>query len=217
MKPIRRILVALDFDGLGDFVIEEAALLARALGASVTVLYVERAPQMEQDASRQARNALDELDTLMRAHPELEPEMMSLVASGEVWPAILREAMSRGADMIVMGTHGLDAANARPLGLSVEGVVRSSPIPVLTVPPPQNQAVLLATTSRARHHREEGMLGVMGTVSGAVTGAIAGAPGAIAGAILGAAAGLTAGKVLDNEEARREEVDDGSSQGPNRG
>ena len=56
---------------------------------------------------------------------------------GTPWETIVVSAGSGRFDLIVMGTHGRRGVKRALLGSVAERVVRSSPVPVLTVPPAQ--------------------------------------------------------------------------------
>src|SRR5262249_20777722 len=55
------------------------------------------------------------------------------IAGGNPADAIVRAAQERGADLIVMGTHGRTGLQHVLLGSVAEKVVRTAPCPVLTV------------------------------------------------------------------------------------
>jgi nucleotide-binding universal stress UspA family protein len=52
---------------------------------------------------------------------------------------IVRDARKWKADLIVMGTHGRRGFNRMVLGSDAEGVLRSSPVPVLMVRSPERK------------------------------------------------------------------------------
>jgi len=54
---------------------------------------------------------------------------------GEPWRVVTAFASERGADLIVMGTHGRSGLPHLVMGSVAERVVRSSTVPVLVVPP----------------------------------------------------------------------------------
>lgn len=51
----------------------------------------------------------------------------------QVWNAIVTEARNWKADLIVIGTHGRRGIRRLVMGSDAESVIRSSPVPVLTV------------------------------------------------------------------------------------
>lgn len=59
---------------------------------------------------------------------------------GSIADAILRQARSVGADVIVLGTHGRRGLRRVLLGSDAEAVLRESRVPVLLVRSPQRQA-----------------------------------------------------------------------------
>ena len=59
--------------------------------------------------------------------------MESVVREGYAATAIVDEATERGADLIVIGTHGLSGLKHMLLGSVAERVVQKAPCPVLTV------------------------------------------------------------------------------------
>jgi nucleotide-binding universal stress UspA family protein len=54
-------------------------------------------------------------------------------AAGQAGPEIVRVAVERGVDQIVLGTHGRGAAGSLLLGSVSQHVVHLSPLPVLLV------------------------------------------------------------------------------------
>ncbi|MGH7329756.1 MAG: universal stress protein, partial [Polyangiaceae bacterium] len=57
----------------------------------------------------------------------------TLLRNGDPHDCILRVAQELGADLIIMGTHGRHGVSHLLLGSLAESVLRSSPVPVLTV------------------------------------------------------------------------------------
>ena len=62
-------------------------------------------------------------------------EVESVVREGYAATAIVEEAAEIGADLIVIGTHGLSGLKHMLLGSIAERVVQKAPCPVLTVKP----------------------------------------------------------------------------------
>jgi len=77
------------------------------------------------------RQAFD--DYLVRARARGPAE--ATLAEGVPHVEIVRLAGEIGADLVVMGTHGRTGLQHVLLGSVAERVVRSSPVPVLVVPP----------------------------------------------------------------------------------
>jgi nucleotide-binding universal stress UspA family protein len=60
-------------------------------------------------------------------------EVSGLLRSGPPTQEICSVATEVGADLILMGTHGRGALGRALLGSTANAVVRSAPVPVLTV------------------------------------------------------------------------------------
>jgi nucleotide-binding universal stress UspA family protein len=73
-------------------------------------------------AKREAEAASVHCETLLRE-----------VTGKRIADVIIDQAQLHGCDLIVMGTHGRKGFSRLTLGSAAEGVVRSSPVPVLLV------------------------------------------------------------------------------------
>lgn len=136
----QRILVPTDGSEGMDRVVAHAVSLARTHGAAVDLLYVVDTAafaNLPMDTSwGDIRETLrDEgvaaLDAAEAAADDVPTERH--VIEGGPSREIVAYAERTGADLIVMGTHGRGGLNRLLLGSVAERVVRSSPIPVLTV------------------------------------------------------------------------------------
>lgn len=141
---IRKILVATDFSPVAAEAQRVALTLAKELGASVTLLYVYGVPSyMFFDGSSFVAPSNVVADIVADGAHGLAQAKDAAAASGvpvetvmqEGAPAeeIVRYASANGFHLIVMGTHGRRGV-ARLLGSVAEHVVRTSKLPVLTVP-----------------------------------------------------------------------------------
>jgi nucleotide-binding universal stress UspA family protein len=143
------ILVPIDGSPTAKRGLDEAMSLAASLGSTLHVLNVVDAwlvvgevsayvpPQqllddwratgerLVADAMATARAKGIAVDSAVRCDPALR-----------VCDAILDEARSRGAELIVMGTHGRRGLKRVVLGSDAELVLRESPVPVLLVREP---------------------------------------------------------------------------------
>ena len=93
------------------------------------------------DALRAAGNkAINNALALAKKH-DLKAEATTFETVGDrVADVIVREAKKWKADLIVMGTHGRRGFNRMVLGSDAEGVLRTSPVPVLMVRSPEPKA-----------------------------------------------------------------------------
>jgi len=142
------ILVPTDFGDSADLALDYAIDLSRASTARIVLLYVCPLPYLGVldgamvpngevvAAMRDAANrGLAQAIVRVRGrNVEIEPR----VQIGDPRTCIDESAKEIGAQLIVMGTHGRRGVSRLLLGSVAEAVVRTSPIPVLTVRTPQN-------------------------------------------------------------------------------
>ena len=143
----KRILCPVDFSDASRAAMEVAADLARRFGGDLVLLHaypvpgytfpdgsVVASPKMMQELADQAKRHLDE----WRADAErlLGAQRVTVeTAIGEPAAEILEVAKARGADLVVMGTHGRTGLEHALMGSIAERVVRRALAPVLTVRP----------------------------------------------------------------------------------
>lgn len=144
-KPVRKILCPIDFSESSDKVADYASTIARSSGAEVVAVYVAPvmnryakmyvAPNMikslEEDIIKGAEGKMDEC---------LKKSFAGTKATGKVVigyapEAIVDLAKAFEADMIVMGTHGRKGTDRIIFGSVAEKVVKTSPVPVMTIRP----------------------------------------------------------------------------------
>jgi nucleotide-binding universal stress UspA family protein len=149
MTPIKKILVATDFSAGAAVAIDQALDLARAFGATVTLLHVYSLPTyvfpdgstFVAGAEVTARIERDVEDALSRAARDAEQRSGVTVLTRSQIGAPWHEIVSAAADydLVVMGTHGHTGLRHLLLGSVAEKVVRHAPSPVLTVRVPEEQ------------------------------------------------------------------------------
>ncbi len=145
MRPIKKILCAVDFQDYGPLVAEYASAMAAAFGAEVVVVHVAAMPTLIMAENELSRDTLrmkgEELIAKAEAAMgEFLPNFRDVLASGRVVPGdpaeqILAQARESDADMIVMGTRGRKGIERWLFGSVAQEVVKSSPVPVLTIHP----------------------------------------------------------------------------------
>ena len=143
----KRICCPIDFSDASRAAMEVAADLARRFGAELVLLHaypipgytfpdgsVVASPKMMQDLADQAQKHVEEWR--VEAERLLGGGKVSAEkAVGEPAAEILEVARARGADLIVMGTHGRTGLEHALMGSIAERVVRRARCPVLTVHP----------------------------------------------------------------------------------
>lgn len=136
------ILVPTDGSTEGERAVEYAIDLARTHDATLRAIYVVNAASygglpMEtawdgiSDALRdEGQAAVDRVEELAE---ERGVRVDTAVLEGSPSRVIVDEAQPEKCDLVVMGTHGRGGIDRLLLGSVAERVVRSSPVPVLTV------------------------------------------------------------------------------------
>jgi nucleotide-binding universal stress UspA family protein len=145
MVEINRILCPVDLSEFSRHALDHALALARWYDAHVTVLYVSGAPAL--------RVPLTGMPGDVPVLPPVQPDVVAedvrrfcgplttasggpavVVKEGNPAKEIILEA--ERADLLVMGTHGRSGFERLFLGSVTEKVLRTTHVPVLTVPPP---------------------------------------------------------------------------------
>jgi nucleotide-binding universal stress UspA family protein len=140
MLQIRRILFPTDRSACAEQAYVHAAFLARAVGADFHALAV-RDPKSPAPATTDllplsSSDVARELHIPVERMPaDLDPDRVHQANFASDSPAdgILQYAEEEGIDLIVMGTHGRQAADRLMAGSVAERVVREAPCPVMTV------------------------------------------------------------------------------------
>jgi nucleotide-binding universal stress UspA family protein len=143
MALFKKILVPTAFDEGSGRAAGLAVDVARAFDASIVLLHAFDPAQNAVAASstqgavtmlaldeREVRQSLDEA---LRALRDLWPRSEALLQVGAPSDEILKAIHGVGADLVVMATHGRRGVLHAIVGSVAEKIVRSSPVPVLTV------------------------------------------------------------------------------------
>ena len=145
MSAIRKILVATDFSP-GSRGAEEAALtLAAKVGATVTIFHAYQFPTyvffdgsaFPLAPSTMAQIVADVDAGLLAAKEAAAPyglPVQTVTEYGDPTEQIVKYALEKGFDLIVMGTHGRSGLSRLFMGSVAERVARTSQIPVMIVP-----------------------------------------------------------------------------------
>jgi universal stress protein A len=159
MSAIKRILVPTDFTPASDLALDYAIALARWIGAGIHLVHVlaeqdftasypdgffaelpgARAQVLE-DAQRHLADAIGRSQRAMVA-------VTSQVAFGSPARVIADQAIRRGSDLIVMGTHGRAGLAHMLMGSIAEQVTRIAVCPVLTLRETARIAEMIAEES----------------------------------------------------------------------
>lgn len=132
------VVIATDGSESVERAVAVAADLAERFGATVHALSVvdtdeiEGAPASVREDLRaalgeSAREAAGEVETLV------EGDVVTAVREGRPAPEVIDYAKAEDADVVAMGTRGRHGENRFLIGSVAERVVRTCPVPVLTV------------------------------------------------------------------------------------
>lgn len=130
MPTIQRILVPVDGSPPSLAALEHAVVLAEDYDAEIEVLHVIPPEDILTSTDRNAAERAIE-EALEHVELGLLHHVTRTTIAGDPQREILEAA--RGADLVVMGTHGRIGRLHAMLGSTTEEVVRNAPCPVLTV------------------------------------------------------------------------------------
>ena len=137
----QHILVPTDFSADADQALDYAIALAQALQARLTLLHVFHLSPLSVGEMPPAvlTATLQEMET--NAHQRMQATLTrvhhaglqadSAIIEGMPFQTIIDTAQARGADLIIMGTHGRTGLIHVLMGSVAEKVVRLAPCPVL--------------------------------------------------------------------------------------
>ena len=132
----KRILCPVDFSESSDVALDLASKLARENGAKLFIVHVDENAAMVHPglfgglppvAWREKHRLSDTLPTATEVLFEHD------LLIGDPTDEIVEFANNKNIDLIVMGSHGNTGLLRVLLGSVAEGVVRKSPVPVLTL------------------------------------------------------------------------------------
>jgi nucleotide-binding universal stress UspA family protein len=138
----RRILAATDFSPTAEQALAAALVLARAFDAELHVVHVQvllddphLADEQRDEIERLLASTENDKQLALRAPADGHDDRIRthLVRSLDAAEAITETCSDLGCNLIVLGTHGRRGLSHLLLGSVAEKVVRTGPVPVLTV------------------------------------------------------------------------------------
>ena len=144
MSDFSTILVAVDFSDSSDNAFQMALTLAEKFSAQLIILHVINEPidlrgfyvphisfeKLEEEIEQGAKKMME---SFCRQHIHGFDNYESLIVPGLPYDEVINQAEAKGADLIVLGTHGRTGLDHVLFGSTAEKVVRKSKVPVLTV------------------------------------------------------------------------------------
>lgn len=145
----RSILVPLDGSRFGEEALPRALALAASWDANVELATVvsgessaagARAPGIGGDDARSrgedaAKRYLEQVEERIRASGFAGEVNRSVIPPGNVAVALVRHLVEKGAEIMIMTTHGRGALQRAWLGSTADGVIRRCPVPLLLIRP----------------------------------------------------------------------------------
>ncbi|MCS7200079.1 MAG: universal stress protein [Caldimicrobium sp.] len=146
MEEIRKILVPVDFSEVAPVVAKWAKGFAKQMKAKIIVAYVledlstyegiyvdiKTLTELENTLLEGAKKSMEDF---IKENFSDYTEVETVIEKGDVVETLIRIAQDQGVDLIVMGTHGRKGLDKILFGSVAEGVVKNSPIPVVTINP----------------------------------------------------------------------------------
>jgi nucleotide-binding universal stress UspA family protein len=143
--PINTIVAAVDFSPGSEVAARRAAMLARAWGSRLELVYVLPSPFVAEtwelikfglrlesaDLRAEAGRRLRELAARIELEAHVAPE--AVVAEGVPFEQIADAADESGAGLVVVGAHGRHALLDVFVGATAQKILRASRVPVLLV------------------------------------------------------------------------------------
>jgi len=146
MIEIKTIAVPIDFSEVAPIVAEWAKEIAKKLGAKLILINVVEDISAFEGISTDVKTLQELEKTLLEGAEEYMRNFLSkyfsdfanvksVIVKGKVVEKIIQVAKENEVDLIVIGTHGRKSLDKIIFGSVAEGVVKYSPIPVLTINP----------------------------------------------------------------------------------
>ena len=147
MVEIKRILCPVDLSEVSRHAMDHAGALARWYEAEIAALHVFTVPLPYAPTPGMAEaypplpppqpeEIAEGVRRFYGFSEDQNPRVKMIVAEGTPSKEIVRHAETLPADLLVMGTHGRSGFERLFLGSVTEKVLRSTDVPVLSVPPP---------------------------------------------------------------------------------
>jgi universal stress protein A len=153
MPRLKKILVPVDYSDCSRVAMEYALFLAERFDAEIEVLHVAEVPLGEEHTVVKPDTGEEQLlsELIMQQAVKAETEFLApfvratipiekSLLKGRPGKVIVEAAADRGADLIVMGTHGRSGFDRLIMGSVTERVLRSAPCPVVVVRHPDGES-----------------------------------------------------------------------------
>lgn len=147
-NAMKTIIAAVDFSDATPVVVHHAVNIAKTLGAELQLFHaVEPEPgyvtygfgmaefsPMDAVHVETRRRAIELMQRFLADVRARFPHTTSRIREGAPLPELLKQINECGADLVIVGTHGHGAISSLLLGSVADGMIRKSPVPILTIP-----------------------------------------------------------------------------------
>ncbi|WP_053970487.1 universal stress protein [Mangrovimonas sp. ST2L15] len=140
---MKKILVPTDFSNEAEHALKVAAQLAKRYDSEIYLLHLLEIPVQQVDTLNVQSDFPEAMFFMKLAHQKFEDIMSSSFLDGitvhetvdfnQNFAEVSNVAKEKGADLIVMGSHGSSGFKEMFIGSNAEKVVRTSEIPVLVI------------------------------------------------------------------------------------
>lgn len=140
---MKKILVPTDFSNEAEHALKVAAQLAKRYNSEIYLLHLLEIPVQQVDTLNVQSDFPEAMFFMRLAHQKFEDIMASDYLEGitvhetvdfnQNFAEVSNVAKEKGADLIVMGSHGSSGFKEMFIGSNAEKVVRTSEIPVLVI------------------------------------------------------------------------------------
>ena len=146
MNAITEIVAPIDLEEQTEKVVEYAAYMAQRLSANLTLLHVVEllrpigdmvlgSTTVEDYNKNRLAYAKEKVEKILADYPECK----GVVVTGEIVDEIIEFAEQKGANLVIIGTHGSKGLEKLLLGSVAERVVKYSHCPTLVMNPYKHQ------------------------------------------------------------------------------
>ena len=146
MKKFKKILFPIDFSEVSSEIVPYVISLADKLKAEVHIIFVVRRLEncrsifvshaaVENFEMEIVLGAETKMDEFVEAffNSIIRPKTKILI--GDIIEEIIKYIKTKGIDLVIIGTHGRKGMDRILLGSIADRVIKSSPVPVLSVNP----------------------------------------------------------------------------------
>jgi len=146
MIEIKTIIVPIDFSDVSSLIAKWAKEVAKKFDAKIILVHIIEDISTFEGMSPGAKTLHELEKTLIEGAQEYMQIFLSkyfsdfnqvkpIIAKGKIVEKIIEIAKENSADLIIIGTHGRKGLDKIIFGSVAEGIVKYSPIPVLTINP----------------------------------------------------------------------------------